>query len=377
MQRRSFLKQAGLGAAAGGAVLVAPAMAADAPSLKWRLASAFSEKQDVLFGAAGVFAKYVSDATDGRFDIRPAPADDKAPASGVLDAVQKGTAEMGHAVSSLYYDTNPALCFDAAVPFGLNARQMNAWMFEGDGLKFTRDLFKGYGIVNFPLGNTGGQMGGWYKGEVKSIEAFKGLKIQASGIQALGIQASGLVGALLARMGAAPQALATADDVAKAFDAGALDAVLGAGPYDDEKQGAPKAARFYYYPAWWSGSTQVSLYIGAKAWDSLPKPYQAIVEAASRAAHLDMTARYDSQNAAALSRLVAGGAQLRAFPRSVLDAAWDAASAQYAELSDKDPKFKALYDSHMGMRDELVSWFKLSEGAYDQYLASTLVFKKA
>jgi TRAP-type mannitol/chloroaromatic compound transport system substrate-binding protein len=367
MQRRSFLKHASLGAAAGGAALAAPAFAADAPSFKWRLASAFTEKQDALYGAAGAFAKYVSDATDGRFDIRPAPADDKAPASGVLDAVQKGTAEMGHAISSLYYETSPALCFDAAVPFGLNARQMNAWMFEGDGLKLTRDLFKGYGIVNFPLGNTGAQMAGWYRGEIKSIEAIKGLKMQASG----------LAGVVLARLGVALQSPAPAD-LAGAFDKGDLDAVEGLGPYDDEKLGtAPKAARFCYYPGWWAGSTQASLYIGAKAWESLPKTYRAVVEAASRAAHLGVTARYDSLNAGALRRLLAGGAQLRAVPRSVLDAAWDAASAEYAELSGKDPKFKALHDSYMGTRDELVPWFRVAEGAYDQYLASTLVFKKS
>ena len=366
MQRRSFLKGAGLGAAAGGAVLAAPALAADAPSFKWRLASAFTERQEVLYGAAGVFAKYVSDATDGRFAIETAPASDKAPASGVLEAVQKGAVEMGHAVSSLYDGTNPAFSFDAAVPFGLNTRQMNAWMFEGDGLSLTRDLFKDYGILNLPLGNAGARMGGWYRSEVKSIEAFKGLKIQASG----------LLGTLLADMGAAPQSLAAAD-VQAALDAGKLDAVLGAGtPYDDDRQGAPKSAGFYYYPGWWAGSTQASLYIGAKAWDSLPKTYQAIVKASSCAVHLDVTARYDTRNAAALRHLVAGGAQLRAFPRSVLDAAWDAASARYADLSAKDPKFKALYDSHMAMRGDLVSWFKLAEAAYDQYLASTLVFKQ-
>jgi len=364
MQRRSFLKGAGLGAAAGGAVLAAPALAADAPSFKWRLASAFTEQQNVLYSAAGVFAEYVSDATDGRFVIKPAPAGEKAPASGVLDAVQKGEAEMGHAVSSLYEGTNPALCFDAAVPFGLTARQMNAWMFEGDGLSLTRDLFKGHGIVNFPLGNTGARMGGWYKNEIKSIETFKGLKIQAQG----------LLGTLLAGMGAAPQA-PVADEMA-ALAAGALDAVPGAGtPYDDDKQGAPKSANFYYYPGWWAGSTQASLYIGAKAWDSLPKTYQAVVKAASCAVHLDVTARYDARNAVALRRLVAGGAQLRAFPRSVLDAAWDAAAAWYADMSGKDPKFKAIHDSYMASRGDLASWFKVAEGAYEQYLSSTLVFK--
>lgn len=367
MQRRSFLKGAGLGAAAGGAVLAAPALAADAPSFRWRLASAFTDQQNVLYEAAGVFADYVSDATDGRFVIKPAPASEKAPASGVLEAVQKGEAEMGHAESSLYQHIRPAFCFDAAVPFGLTARQMNAWMFEGDGLALTRDLFKDHGIVNFPLGNTGARMGGWYRNEIRSIETFKGLKIQASG----------LLATLLAAMGAAPQSLAAAD-VQSALASGKLDAVPGAGtPYDDDKQGAPKSAGFYYYPGWWAGGTQASLYVGTKAWDSLPKAYRTVVKAASCAVHLDVTARYDARNAVALRRLAAGGAQLRAFPRSVLDAAWDASSAWYADMSGKDPKFKALYDSYMATRGNMVSWFKLAEGAYEQYLASTLVFKQS
>jgi TRAP-type mannitol/chloroaromatic compound transport system substrate-binding protein len=366
MQRRSFLKQAGgLGVAASGAAIAAPAFAADAPTLKWKLASAFTSKQDVLYGAADSFAKAVSEATDGRFDIRVSAASDDAPASGVLESVGKGGAEMGQAVSSSWYATNPALCFDAAVPFGLNARQMNAWMFEGDGGKLTRDLFKDQGIVNFPLGNMGARMGGWYRNEVKSIEGMKGLKLQASGFAA----------AVLERMGAAPSPLAGAE-AAQALEKGELDAVAASNPHDDEKAGAPKAARFYYYPGWWEGGTQVSLYVNAKAWDGLPKNYRAIVDAASRAAHATVTARYDSLNAAALRRLVAGGALPRAFPRSVLDAAWASSAALYSELSAKDPKFKALYDSHMAMRDSLVPWFRMAEAAYDQYLGSTLVFRK-
>lgn len=364
MQRRSFLKQ-GLGAAAAGAAVSVPAFAADAPALKWRLASAFPEKQDVLFGAAGSFARYVSEATDGRFDIRPAAPGGDIPAAGVLEAVGKGTVEMGHALSCAWYALNPALCFDAAVPFGLNARQMNAWMFEGDGLKLTRELFKSHGIVNFPLGNTGARMGGWYRGEIKSVEGIKGLKLQSEGFAA----------AVLERMGAAPQPL-DASAAAAALEKGEIDAVGASSPYDDEKAGPPKAARFYYYPGWWEGGAQASLYIGMKAWEALPKSYRAAIEAASRAVHVTVTARYDALNAAALRRLAAGGAQLRAFPRSVLDAAWSTSAALYAEISARDPVFKGLYDSHMAMRDSLVPWFRQAEGAYDQYLGSTLIFRK-
>ncbi|AEE68164.1 solute binding protein [Bordetella pertussis] len=365
MQRRSFLKHAGLGAVAGSAAVAAPVFAQDAPTLNWRMASSFPRSLDTLFGTGEIFVKFVSEATGGKFNIRQFPGGEIVPALQVMDAVSNNTIECGHTVSYYYYGKDPAYCFDSAVPFGLNARQMNAWMFDGDGMKLTREMFKPLKIVNFPMGNTGVQMGGWYRKEIKSPEDLKGLKMRTAGF----------AGEVLSRMGVVPQQLA-GGDVYPSLEKGTLDAVEFVGPYDDEKLGFNKVAKYYYYPGWWEGGPQVSLYLNEGAWEGLPKSYQAIVEAASRVAHVAMTSRYDALNPPALRKLIAGGAELRAFPRSVMDASYEAALTVYKEFSDKDPKFKAIYENYMGFRDSVVPWFRLAEGSYDQYLGVAMAGRK-
>lgn len=361
MQRRSFLKKAGFGAAAGTAAVASPVFAQDAPTLNWRMPGSFARSLDALFGVAETFCKHVAEATGGKFNIRPFPGGELVPALQVLDAVQNGTVECGHTVSYYYYGKDPALCFDAAVPFGLNARQMNAWMFQGDGMRLTREMFKAYNIINFPMGNTGVQMGGWYRNEIRSTQDFKGLKIRTAGF----------AGEVMSRLGAVPQQIA-GGDIYPALEKGTLDAVEFVGPYDDERLGFQKVAKYYYYPGWWEGGPQVSLYINETSWNSLPKSYQSVLELASRTALVDTLSRYDAGNPAALRRLIASGAVLRAFPREVMDASWEAASVLYKEFCDRDPKFKALYDNYMSFRDSSVPWFRVAEGAYDQYLAAAL-----
>lgn len=361
MQRRSFLKQAGVGAAAGTAALAAPVFAQDAPTLNWRLPTSFPRSLEALYGTAEQMCRHISEATGGKFNIRPFPGGEIVPALQVLDAVQNGTVECGQTVSYYYYGKDPILCFDAAVPFGLNARQMNAWMFMGDGMKLTRDMFKNYNIINFPMGNTGVQMGGWFRSEIKTVADLKGLKMRTAGF----------AGEVLSRLGVVPQQLA-GGDVYPALEKGTLDAVEFVGPFDDEKLGFNKVAQYYYYPGWWEGGPQISMYINDKSWNALPKAYQAVVEAATRQALVDTLARYDAGNAPALRRLIANGAQLRAFPREVMDASWDAANTVYKEFSDRDPKFKAMYDNYMGFRDSSVPWFRVAEGSYDQYLSTAL-----
>lgn len=361
MQRRSFLKKAGFGAAAGTAAVASPVFAQDAPTLNWRMPGSFPRSLDALFGVGELFCKYVSEATGGKFNIRAFPGGEIVPALQVLDAVQNGTVECGHTVSYYYYGKDPTLCFDAAVPFGLNARQMNAWMFHGDGMRLTREMFKAYNIINFPMGNTGVQMGGWFRNEIKSIADLKGLKIRTAGF----------AGEVLSRLGAVPQQLA-GGDIYPSLERGTLDAVEFVGPYDDEKLGFQKVAKYYYYPGWWEGGPQISLYINESSWNALPKSYQTVLELASRAALVDNLARYDAGNPPALRKLIASGAILRAFPREVMDASWDAANAVYKEFCDRDPKFKAMYDNYMAFRDSSVPWFRVAEGAYDQYLAAAL-----
>ncbi|OZI77508.1 TRAP transporter substrate-binding protein [Bordetella genomosp. 12] len=357
MQRRSFLKHASLGAAAGGAVVAAPALAQDMPSVSWRLASSFKPGLPTLYGAGEAFCRYVDEASGGRFRIRPSAQGSDGVQ--VFEAVAGGAVDCGHGFASACFAKDPALCFDSAVPFGMNARQMNAWMLEADGLKLTRDLYQPHQIINLPLGNTGVQMGGWYRKEIKTLADLKGVRMLTAG----------LAGEVLARLGVVPQQVA-ADEVAGALGKDTLDAVEAASPSDDEALGLQKLAPYYYYPSWWEGGAQATLYISAPAWDKLPRHYRSLVEAASRAAHASVTARYDARNPAALSRLTAAGAQLRAFPRAVLDAAFEASTEVYRALADKDPRFKAIHGNYMGFRDQLLPWFRVSESAYDQYLMS-------
>lgn len=358
MQRRSFLKHAGLGAVATGAAVSAPAFAQDMPSLSWRLASAFPGTLDLRIGAGEQFCKFVTESTGGKFNIRHFPEGEIVPAADLLEAVSTNKVECGHGSSRAYHAKNPAFSFDAAVPFGLTARQMNAWMSEGDGLRLTRELFKPEKIINFPLGNTGAQMGGWYAREIKRQADLKDLKMRVSGLAA----------DVLARLGVAPQAVNQVP-LAEAFNKEGLQAIAGAGAYDDAKLGFDKVAKYYYGPGWWVSGEQLSLYINDEAWNKLPKHYQSIVQAAALAAHVSLTARYDARNPSALAQLAASGAQVRAFPRSIMDVAFEATQQVYKDLSAKDPKFKAIHDSYMGFRDSEMPWFRLTENAYGQYVA--------
>lgn len=359
MQRRSFLKKATLGAAAGGATLAAPVIAQEAPTLNWRLASSFPRSADAIFSGGESVAKYVSEATGGKFSIRVFPAGEIVPALQVLDGVQNGTIECGHSASYYYYGKDPVLSFDAAVPFGLNTRQMNSWMRHGDGLSLLRDVFKTYNIVNFPCGYTGTQMGGWFRKEIKTVDDLKGLKFRVSAF----------AGAVLSRLGVVPQQIA-GGDIYPALEKGTIDAAEWIGPYDDEKLGFNKVAPHYYYPGWWEGTLQVSLYVNQDAYNKLPKHYQAILAQASAAATNDMIAKYDAENPAALRRLIAQGAKLQSFPKPVMDACFAESVKLYDEMSAKNPVFKKVYESMKNFRDNELPWFRVAEGSYDSYMGT-------
>jgi len=359
MQRRSFIKKATLGAAAGSATLAVPVFAQNTPILNWRLTSSFQRSAEAIYSGGENLAKYVAEATGGKFNIRVFAGGEIVPPLQVLDAVQNGSVECGHTASYYYYGKNPVLSFDAAVPFGLNTRQMNAWMRYGEGLSLLRAVFKTYNIVNFPCGYTGAQMGGWFRNEIKSVSDLKGLKFRVSAFAC----------AVLSRLGVVPQQIA-GGDIYPALEKGTIDAAEWIGPYDDEKLGFYKVAKNYYFPGWWEGTTQVSLYVNQDAYHKLPKHYQAVLEQASAAATNDMVARYDAENSAALRRLVAQGAQLKAFPKAVMEACYAEALKLYAELSAKSAVFKTVYEDMVYFRDEQIPWFRLAEGTYDGFMAS-------
>ncbi|OZI70757.1 TRAP transporter substrate-binding protein [Bordetella genomosp. 12] len=352
MRRRSFLKKTAFGA--GGAVLAAPVFAQDTPVLLWRLASSFPAESAIIYSAAEDFSRYVNDATDGRFSIDIVPTE-----LDVLKAVGGGSVECGHTASCYYYDLDPALSFDGAVPFGLNTRQMNAWMRQGGGLELLRERFRQHRIINFPCGYTGAQMGGWFRREIKSVADFKGLRLRASPFGA----------AVLARLGAVPQQI----DGAKLYDAlaaGSIDAAEWIGPCDDEKLGLHRAAPNYYFPGWWEGTLQTSIYVNQDAYDALPRAYQAVIAQASAAAAQEMLARFDAENPVALRRLVRDGAQLKAFPMPVLQACQAESAALCSALGAQDPAFQQLYDSMIAFRDQSTPWLRLAEGSFDGFMGT-------
>jgi TRAP-type mannitol/chloroaromatic compound transport system substrate-binding protein len=365
MRRRTFLKSAGVGIAAAGGSIAAPAVVHAQPEIKWRCASSFPKSLDILYGNADDVAKRVAAATDNKFQIRVFAAGEIVPGLQVLDAVQNETVECGHTASYYYVGKDPTFAFDTAIPFGLNCRAQNAWMYYGGGLDLMRELFKDYNIVQFPVGNTGAQMGGWFRKEIKTVEDLTGLKFRIAGF----------AGQVLAKLGAVPQQIA-AGDLYPALEKGTIDAAEFVGPYDDEKLGLVKVAPYYYYPGFWEPGAQLSFYVNIKQWESLPKEYQAAVDSACAAANVLMVARYDAQNPPALRRLVGQGAMLKPFTRDVMLAAYKAAFEVFAETAAKNARFKKVFEPWSKFRDEEDLWFRVAENTMDNFIYAQSAAKK-
>lgn len=355
MQRRSFVHGAGIaGVLAAG---VAPAVVNAQANIRWRLASSFPKSLDTIYGAAELFSKKVSELTSGKFQISVHAGGELMPPFGVVDGVQNGTVEMAHTAPYYFFGKDETFALACAIPFGLNSRQMTAWMFEGNGLKLMREFYAKYNIMSFPMGNTGAQMGGWYRKEIKSIADIKGLKMRIGGF----------AGRVLERLGGVPQNI-PGGEIYQALEKGTIDATEWVGPYDDQKLGFNKVAPNYYYPGWWEGGPQLDLYINTKAWEGLSAEYKAVVECASAVAHIDMQAKYDAKNPAALRQLVAGGTKLFRFPKDVLDAAFKESMALYSDLSAKNPNWKKVYDDYSKFRGEQNLWFRFAEAGFDDFM---------
>ncbi|MGE5545503.1 MAG: TRAP transporter substrate-binding protein [Solirubrobacterales bacterium] len=355
MDRRKFLTAGTVGAAA--ATLSAPAIAQTAPEIKWRMASSFPKSLDTLFGTGELIVRRVAELTDGKFQIRHFAAGEIVPGLQVFDAVQAGTVECGHSVSYYYVGKDPTFAFETQLPFGLNSRQNNAWLYHGGGLELTRAFYKDYNVINFPAGNTGTQMGGWFRKEVKTLQDLQGLKMRIAGI----------AGRVLTKLGVVPQQLA-GGDIYPALEKGTIDAAEWVGPYDDEKLAFNKVAKYYYYPGFWEGGPTISSYVNLDQWAKLPRAYQAAFETACAEANLDMQAKYDVQNIGALKRLFAAGVQLRPFPKDVMVAGQKAAFEMYAEIAGENPKFKAIFEPWNKFREDIQLWWKVAEFGYDSFV---------
>ncbi|HKH33971.1 MAG TPA: TRAP transporter substrate-binding protein DctP, partial [Beijerinckiaceae bacterium] len=326
MKRRQFLQAASIGLAA--TAVATPAIAQSMPELRWRLSSGFPKALDTIYGGAEVIAKYVSEASDGKFQIQPFAAGEIVGTFQLADAIGNGTVEMGQTASYYYVGKDPTFAFPTAIPWGLNPRMENAWMYHGGGMELMNDFFAKHGLYGMPGGNTGTQMGGWYRKEIKTVADLQGLKMRIGG----------LAGQVLSKLGLVPQQIA-GGDIYPALERGTIDAAEWVGPYDDEKLGFNKVAPFYYYPGFWEGGAQITAFFNLQKWNELPKNYQAAIQAAAGYVNVDTQAKYDAKNPAALRSLIGNGAQLRPFSQEIMEAAYKAANEVYDETSAKNADF--------------------------------------
>ncbi|WP_448191584.1 TRAP transporter substrate-binding protein [Azospirillum sp. sgz301742] len=364
MKRRSFLTAAGTGL--GAAALAAPALAQGLPQIEWRLASSYPRSLDTVYGAIELMAERVGEVTGGRFRIQPFAAGEIVPALQVLDAVQDGTVACGQSAASFYIGKDPTFCFDTGMPFGLNTRQQMAWMTHGGGRELMRAFYRDFNVMALPAGNTGAQMGGWFRKEIRTVADLRGVRMRVAG----------LAGLILSRLGLEPQQIGGAD-ITPALERGAIDAAEWVGPYDDEKLGIHKVAKYYYYPGWWEGAAQIPLFVNLHAWEALPRAYQVALEQACAEANSWMLTKYDALNAAALRRLVAAGAVLKPFPREVMEACYEVAFDLYDEIADGNPRFQRVYEAWKAFRDEEYLWFSVAENSFDSFVYGAAARRKA
>ena len=356
MDRRSMLKNAGIAGVLAAAA--APAVHAQ-PTLRWRIASSFPKSLDTIYGAAEVFAQSVKAQTGGKFDISVHQAGELMPAFNVVDGVQNGSVEVAHTAPYYFFGKNEVFAIGGAIPFGMNSRQLTSWMVDGNGAKLMAEFYAKYNIVPLSCGNTGAQMGGWFRKEVKSVDDIKGLKFRVGGF----------AGRVLEKLGAVPQNI-PAGEIYQSLEKGTIDAAEWIGPYDDLKLGLNKVAPYYYYPGWWEGSLNLSLYINDKAFNSLTPEYKAIVRAAAMEAHVTCQARYDARNPAALKQLVAAKAKVLPFPQQVMDASFKAAMELYSELDANNPDWKKIYADYRNFQRDQVLWFRFAEGRFDNFMST-------
>jgi TRAP-type mannitol/chloroaromatic compound transport system substrate-binding protein len=359
--RRRFLKTAGLATLGGATLAVAgctansasdAAAANDLPEITWDMATSWPRGLDTIFGGAETFATAVGVMTGGKFTINAREAGELVGGLEVLPSVQEGGVKAGHTASYYYIGKSPVTAFGTTLPFGLTDRQQNAWLYEGGGLEMLQDQYaQKFNMIQFPAGNTGTQMGGWYNKEINSPGDLEGLKMRIPG----------LGGKVMEKLGVLVQVL-PGGEIFQALQTGSIDATEWVGPYDDTKLGFQDVAKFYYYPGWWEPGPSLEVQFGLDEWNNLPEEYQAIIEAAAFMANSQMMARYDVRNPGALKEIQANaGVTILPFPDSVMEASKEAADELLAEMQSQDGDFASVFSSWDAYRKDSYAWLGLAE----------------
>jgi TRAP-type mannitol/chloroaromatic compound transport system substrate-binding protein len=372
LDRREFLKKASLAGVAGATGFLAGPAAQEItaaaqedtalPAIEWDMATSWPVALDTIFGGATVFAEALAAMTGGKFVITPRAAGELAPGLEVLNVVEQGAVPCGHTASYYYVGKSPITAFGTALPFGLNAQQQNAWLYEGGGLTMLQELYaEKFGVIQFPAGNTGVQMGGWFRKEISKVADLEGLKMRIPG----------LGGQVMTKLGVTVQTL-PGGEIFQALQTGAIDAAEWVGPYDDEKLGLQKATGFYYYPGWWEPGPSLEVQFNLAEWETLPEVYKAAVQTAAYQANMTMLARYDARNNEALKRLLEGGVKLTPYSDEIMAAAEETSFELFDELAAKDADFKMVYDEWTIFRDGIYAWHDINEGGMSRYIHTKL-----
>ncbi len=331
-------------------------------TVEWQMTTSWPESLDTIHGGALAVAERVAAMTGGLFNIEVFQAGEIVPGLQVLDAVQQNTVQCGHSASYYYVGKDDTFGLATSVPFGLNAQQQNAWLYYGGGMEALKPIFAEFGVVAFPAGNTGAQMGGWFKSEVNSLEDMQGLKFRIPG----------LGGKVMERIGVVTQTL-PGGEIFLALDRGAIDAAEWVGPYDDEKLGLHQAAEFYYYPGWWEPGPSLDVYVNMDEWENISQEYQEIFKTAAYQANVDMLSKYDARNGEALDRLInEHGVKLRPYSEEIMAAAQQAAFELYDELTASNENFNSVFEGWQQFRERVYRWNRTNELSFANFVTADL-----
>ncbi len=325
------------------------------PEIEWEMATSWPTGLVTLFGSASLFTETVSRLTGGKFTINARPAGEIVGGLEVLPTVRDNGVQSGHTASYYYTGLSPVQNFGTSMPFGLTQRQHNAWLFQGGGLELLNEFYAAeHGIITFPCGGTGCQMGGWFTKEINTVADLQGLTMRIPGI----------AGQVLNNLGGEQVSL-PGGEILPAIETGAIDAAEFVGPTDDLILGLDQfdGDLFYYYPGWWEPGTTLEVQFPLSLWNDLPEEYQAAIEIAAMYAHTKTIAQYDVLNPADLTK-IKEFAELREFSPEIMSAFKEETESVLDGVGAEDPAFAEILGPWREYRDSVSEWHGLAERSF-------------
>ena len=351
MKRRDFIKASAAGSAvSAGLITCAPAIAQG--KIEWKLPTSFPAKAPGIGTNVVSFAERVTAMSDGRLSFKIFSSGELVPPFAVEDAVQKGTAEIGHSTPYYAAGKNPALHFFSTVPFGMSATEQTAWLRYGGGQELWDSIYAERGLKPFYSGNSGTQSGGWFNKPINSVDDLKGLNMRIAGLGGEAMRALGVNAVLL-----------PPPEIFPAFKSGAIDAAEWVGPLLDQAFGMHKVAKICYVPAFHEPGAALEIVVNKDAFDALPADLQAIVANAAEATSVETLAQFDYFNTQALGQLRGEGVEFLEFPADVILALREASADVMSKLAEENEGFRTVMESYLAFLNPAVEYANLMQGA--------------